>query len=142
MKKYKSKDCLFIYFQNNNIMVNKREKNLLYNFYFRQTAFSLILSLFFYLYLLFFPYLFRFNFFVSEWNVHILFCRHIWAELSLLLDISERNFLPRWGGARALPLRTCLHASVYFFTRPNVRCTHLGPSFLSNSLFLLFLNTL
>ena len=84
MKKYKSKDCLFIYFQNNNIMVNKREKNLLYNFYFRQTAFSLILSLFF-LYLLFFP-----TFFVS-----------IFSYLSgtftfFFADISGRNFLSSW----------------------------------------------
>ena len=46
--------------------------------------------------LFFFPYLFRFNSDVSERNVHILFCRHIWAELSPpLLDISEPNFVPR-----------------------------------------------
>ena len=32
----------------------------------------------------FFPYLFRFNFVVSEQNVHIPFCRPIWAELSFL----------------------------------------------------------
>ena len=32
----------------------------------------------------FFPYRFRINFVVSERNVHILFCRHIWVELSLL----------------------------------------------------------
>ena len=44
---------------------------------------SLILPLFFYLYLLF-PYLFHLNFVVSEGNVHILFCRYIWAELFLL----------------------------------------------------------
>ena len=32
--------------------------------------------------------------------MHTLFCRHIWAELSLLfyLNISERNFFPGGGG--------------------------------------------
>ena len=85
MKKYKSKDCLFIYFQNNNIMVNKREKNLLYNFYFRQTAFSLILSLFFYLYLLFFP-----TFFV------LIFSYLSGTFTFFFADISGRNFLSSW----------------------------------------------
>ena len=68
-------------------MVNKREI-----FYFiisisakRLLSFftSFILSLFFYLRL---PYLFRFNFVVSERNVHILFA-----------DISGRNFLSSFG---------------------------------------------
>ena len=64
-------------------MVNKLEKNLLYNFYFRQTAILFFIFITFLL-LFFFPYLFRFNFVVSERNVHIPFIRHIWAELSLL----------------------------------------------------------
>ena len=49
--------------------------------------------------------------------MHILFCRHISAELSFspLLDIYERNFFPRWGGgggagAPVHPLRTRLIA--------------------------------
>ena len=58
---------------------------------------SLILSLFFYLYLLF-PYRFHFNFVVSEWNVHIIFSRHIWVELSLLFLTFMSGTLSRWGG--------------------------------------------
>ena len=54
--------CLFIF--KTAVMVNKRKKSLLYNFYFRQTAIFRF-TLFFY-----FPYLFRFNFVVSERNVH------------------------------------------------------------------------
>ena len=67
----------------------------------RLTSFfiSLILTLSFY-YFLIFPYLFRFNLVVSEWNVHILFCRHIWAELSLLFwtFLSGTFFPGGWGG--------------------------------------------
>ena len=51
--------------------------------------------------LFFFPYLFRFNFVVSERNVHILFCRHIWAELSLLFwrfQFLSGTFFPGGGG--------------------------------------------
>ena len=59
---------------------------------------SLILSLFFYSFLLF-PYLFCFNFVASERNVHILFCRHIWAELSLLFwTFLSGTFSPGGGG--------------------------------------------
>ena len=48
---------------------------------------------------LFFPYLFRFNFVVSECNVHILFCRHIWAELSLFFwTFLSGTFFPEGGG--------------------------------------------
>ena len=95
--------CLFI--SKTTIMVNKRE-----TIYFiisisdkRPSSFfiSLILSLFFYLYLLFFPtgYLFRFNFVVSERNVHIHFCRHIWVELSLLFwTFLSGTFFPGGGG--------------------------------------------
>ena len=68
------------------IMVNKREKNLLYNFFFRQTAIfilSFVLSLSFYSFLLF-----SLTFFVLILlylsGTYILFCRHIWAELSFL----------------------------------------------------------
>ena len=50
------------------------------------SLFFFILTLSFYYFL--FPQLFRFNFVVSERNVHILFCRHIWAELSSLFDMS------------------------------------------------------
>ena len=101
------------------IMVNKREKNLLYNSDKRLSSFFifLILTLSFYYFLLF-PQLFRFNFVVSERNVHILFCRHIWAELSLLFWTFLRGtfFSPCGGGgggsARAPsatpPLRTRL----------------------------------
>ena len=69
---------------------------------------SLILSLFFYLYL-HFPYHFRFNFVVSERNVHILFCRHIWAELSLLVwTFMSGTFFPgcEGGGVHVHPLQT------------------------------------
>ena len=77
--------CLFI--SKITIMVNKRETIyfIISIFDKRLSSFfiSLILSLFFHLYLLF-SLPFSFNFVVSERNVHILFCRHIWAELSLL----------------------------------------------------------
>ena len=68
------------------IMVNKREKNLLiYNFYFRQTA---ILFLSFALSLSFYSLLFSLTFFALILlylsGMYILFCRHIWAELSFL----------------------------------------------------------
>ena len=104
-------------------MVNKCEKNLLYNFYFRQTAvfflYFLILSLSFYSFFFFFPYLFRFNFVASERNVHILFCRHIWAELSLLFWTFLRSFFSSWEGAHApsappTPLRTRLNLHVFW----------------------------
>ena len=80
------------------------KKNLCYNFYFRQTAilFLFLLSLSFYSFLLFsLPA--RFNFVVSERNVHsclptyldgtcILVCQHIWAERAFLFaNISGRN---------------------------------------------------
>ena len=91
------------------IMVNKRKKNLLYNFYFRQTA-VFFLSLFNFnpSILLFssfsFLYLFRFNFVKSQRNVHFLFLpTYPGGTFSPLLDISERNFFPRWGDARAPP---------------------------------------
>ena len=83
------------------IMVNKREKiyyiisisdkRLSYFFI------SLILTLSFYSFLLFFT-LFQFNFVVSERNVHILILpTYLGGTFFPLLDISERNFFPRWG---------------------------------------------
>ena len=82
------------------IMVNKREKNLLYNFYFRQTAIlilSFMLSLSFYSFLLF-----SLTFFVSILlylrGTHILFCRHIWAELSFLFWTFLSGFFFSGGG--------------------------------------------
>ena len=77
---YKSKDYLFIF--KTTIMVNKREKNLLYNFYFRQTA---VLVLYFFNFipflLLFYSFSLPFSFIFPP-----------------LLDISERNFFPGGGG--------------------------------------------
>ena len=102
-------------------MVNKREKidciisisdKRLLSFFI-----SLILSLFFYLYLLS-PYLFRFNFVVSERNVHILFLpTYLGGTLTPLLDISERNFFPRWGGVHVHPVHPpCVRACKTIFT--------------------------
>ena len=64
---------------------------------------SLILTLSFY-YFLIFSLPFRLNFVVSERNVHILFCRNIWAELyhSFCGTFLSGTFFPGWdGGARA-----------------------------------------
>ena len=84
---YKSKDYLFIF--KTTIMVNKREKNLLYNFYFRQTA-VLVLYFFYFIpfLLLFYSFSLPFSFIFPP-----------------LLDISERNFFPGWGGC------TCTHCT-------------------------------
>ena len=63
-----------------------------------------------------------FNLAVSERNMHILYCRHIWAELSPLLDISERNFFPGWGGGvhvypvHPLCIRACIPPHPSFFS--------------------------
>ena len=91
----------YLFISKTTIMVNKRE-----TIYFiisvsdkQLSSFfiSLILSLFSYIF--FFPYHFCFNFVVSERNLHILFCRHIWAELSRLFwTFLSRTFLPGWGG--------------------------------------------
>ena len=101
--KYKSKDHLYI--SKTIIMVNKREEiyciisisdKRLFSFFI-----SLILSFSFYSFLIF-PYLLRFNFVVSERNVHIHFCRHIWAELSLLFwTFLSGTFFPGEGGVGA-----------------------------------------
>ena len=78
--KYKSKDHLFIF--KTTTMVNKREKNLLYNFYFRQTA---VLVLYFFNFI---PFLLLFSSFSLPFSF----------IFPPLLDISERNFFPGWGG--------------------------------------------
>ena len=82
--KYKSKDHLFMF--KTTIMVNKRKKNLLYNFDFRQTA---ILILYFFN---FNPFLLLFSSFFPTFFVLILSylsgtCIFVFA------DISGRNFL-------------------------------------------------
>ena len=117
MKKiYKIKVHLFL--SKTTIMVNKYEKNLLYNFCFRQTAilfhYFFNFTPFLLLFSSFFPYLFRFNFVVSEQNVQILFWRHILGgTFSPLLDISERNIFPRWG-VHVYPVHPpCVHACQY-----------------------------
>ena len=77
--------CLFI--SKTTIMVNKRETIYFIIFIFDKRLSSFLFLKFYpfsFTYIFFFPYLFRFNFVVSERNVHIIFCRHIWAELSLL----------------------------------------------------------
>ena len=82
-------------------MVNKREKSLLYNFYFRQTA---IVFLYFFIsipFLLLIPSFFP-TFFVLILSYLSGTCTFSFADISgrnfsTLLDISERNFLPRWG---------------------------------------------
>ena len=77
-------------------MVNKRENNLLYNFYFRQTAILFLYFFNFIPYCFFFsPYLLRFNFVVSERNVHSLLSTYFGGTFLPFLDVSERN---RWGG--------------------------------------------
>ena len=84
-------------------MVNKRET--LYSDERLSSFFiSLILSLFFYLYLLF-PYLFRFNFVISELaeRAHSFLTTYLGGTFSPLLDISERNLFSRWGGGAPPP---------------------------------------
>ena len=105
------------------LMVNKREKiyciisisdKQLSSFFI-----SLILSLSFYSFLLF-SYLFRFNFVVSELNVHILFRRHIWAELSLLLwTFLSGTFFPGGGGSGTCTQCTpCICACSFIWESP------------------------
>ena len=105
--------CLFI--SKTTIIINKRE--IIY-FIISISSFliSLILSSSFTYIFLFFPYLFRFNFVVSEQNVHILFCRHIWAELSLLSwTFLSGTFFPSGGGggARVHPVHPPAYAPVF-----------------------------
>ena len=101
------------------IMVNKRENNLLYNSYFRETAIlilSFILSLSFYYFLLF-----SLTFFVliSSYlsGKYILFCRHNWAELSFLFwTFLSGTIFSSGGGCTSTqcipPLRTRLKNEV------------------------------
>ena len=84
------------------IMVNKREKHLLYNFYFRQTA-----TLFLYFFK-FKPFLLLFSSFFP--NFFVLILSYLSGRCTFFFaDISGRNFLssfghfwaelfPRWGG--------------------------------------------
>ena len=113
--KYESKDHLFI--SKTTIMVNKRE-----TIYFiisvsdkQLSSFfiSLILSLFSYIF--FFPYHFCFNFVVSERNLHIIFCRHIWAELSRLFwTFLSGTFFPGGGGGARAPSAPILRTRLIF----------------------------
>ena len=81
--KYKSKDHLFMF--KTTIMVNKRKTNLLYNFYFRQTA------VFFLYFFIFNPSILLFSSFCSTFFVLVLSylngrCTFFFA------NISGRNF--------------------------------------------------
>ena len=86
-------------------MVNKRENNLLYNFYFRQTAILFLYFFNFIPYCFFFsPYLLRFNFVVSERNVHSLLSTYLggtfllfWMFLSgTVFQVGEGGGGGRW----------------------------------------------
>ena len=87
------------------IMVNKCEK-----FYFIAYISDKLLSSFFLFYFIPFHILF-FSFFLSFFDLNlsyssrmrILFCLHIWAELSFLFNfgVYERNLCGRWGGGGA-----------------------------------------
>ena len=88
--KYKSKDYLFICFQTT-IMLNKREKN-----YFIISLYLFILFYFIYFLLLFYffplPFSFyRFNFVVSERNMHSFLPTFLGGTFFSLLDVSKRN---------------------------------------------------
>ena len=99
--KTKIKASITVYKQNLNAgLLQQHKKKLLYNFYFRKTAILFLYFLPFPFTLFFsFPYLFRFNFVISERNVHIPFCRHTWAELSLLSwRFLSGTFFPGGGG--------------------------------------------
>ena len=98
--------CLFI--SKATIMVNKLE-----TIYFiisisdkQLSSFfiSLILS-FSFTYIFFFPCLFQFYFVVSEWHVRMYsFLPTYLGGTFSLLDISEQNFFPRWGGGGGVPV--------------------------------------
>ena len=83
-----------------------------------------------------------------ERNVHILFCRYIWAELSLLFwTFLSGTFFPWWGGARAPskpppPPRTRLNNLKIYMSRsfpilPHTRFFFIGASKFWPSLVLL-----
>ena len=100
--------------------VNKREKSLLYNFYFRQRAIPFLYFFCLFRFSLFFfsPYLFRFNFVVSERNVHYFLPTYLGGTFFPSLDVSERNnFFSDGGGGMARapsapPLRTRMFVSL------------------------------
>ena len=83
------------------LFISKTTINLLYNFYFRQTAILFLSLSYFTPFLLnfpsFFPYLFRFNFVVSERNVKSFLPTYLGGTFFPLLSVSERNFFS--GGA-------------------------------------------
>ena len=118
--KYKSKNHLFI--SKTTIMLNKCEKNLLYNFYFRQTDIlflsfflSFILSLSFYSFLLFSPTFFVLILSYLSGTCTFFFCRHMWAELSLLFWTFLSGTFSQGGCTctQCTPLRTRLRSSHY-----------------------------
>ena len=101
------------------IMVNKRDKNLLYYFYFRQTAILFLYSFNFTPFLLHFSSFSLFFVLILSYlsgTCTFFFCRHIWAELSLLFwTFLSGTFFPGGGGGGARapsapPLRTRLSA--------------------------------
>ena len=61
---------------------------------------------------------------VSEHNVHILFCRHIWAELSLLFwtFLSGTFFPGGGGGARAPSAPPLAYAPGHFIAFDSSQC--------------------
>ena len=117
-KQHKRRDHLFI--SKTTIMVNKHEKNLLYNFYFRQTA------------ILFF-YFFNFNPFLSLLSsffptFFVLILSYLSGTCIIVFaDISGRNFLSSFehfwaehfsqvGGARAPTAPPLAYAPVIYAT--------------------------
>ena len=90
-------------------MVNKREKDLLiYNFHFRQTAIPFLSFFYFIPFLLlsfsFIPYRFRLILLYLS-RTYILFCRHIWAELSFLFwKFLGGTFFSGGGGVHVHPV--------------------------------------
>ena len=87
--------------------LNKCEKNLEYNFYFRQTATSFFLFLFypfpFTLFLFFFPTVFVLILSYLSGTCTLFFVEYLGGTFSPLLDISDLSgtFSPGGGGAHA-----------------------------------------
>ena len=83
---------------------------------------SFILSLSsFYSFLLFFPYLFRFNFVVSEQNVHYFLPTYLGGTFFPLLDVSERKFF-QVGGACAPSAPPPAYAPDFCWLHVHVHC--------------------
>ena len=88
------------------IMVNKCEKILLYNFYFRQTAIvilSFMLSLSFYSFLLFYLTFFVLILLYLSGKYILFLPTYLGGTFFPLLDVSERNYFFRWGGGARAP---------------------------------------